>query len=61
MSLHTSPYTKPLNNALVARLGSAFTELTTWDYKALFDKEQGEFEAYDCVVFERWKISVRIE
>ena len=37
--------------ALAARLGSAFTELSTLDYEALCDKMQGEIEADDCGVF----------
>ena len=37
--------------AFAARLGSAFTELTTLDYEALCDKMQGEIEADDCGVF----------
>jgi hypothetical protein len=36
--------------AFAARLGSAFTELTTQDYEALCDKMQGEFETDDCGV-----------
>ena len=36
---------------LAARLGSAFTELSTLDYEALCDKMQGDFEADDCGVF----------
>ena len=35
---------------LAARLGSAFTELTTQDYENLCEKMQGEFEADDCGV-----------
>ena len=35
---------------LAARLGSAFTELTTRDYEALCEKMQGDFEIDDCGV-----------
>jgi len=37
--------------ALAARLGSAFTELTTQDYETLCNKLKGDFEADDCGVF----------
>jgi len=37
--------------ALAARLGSAFTELTTQDYEAICKKLKGDFEADDCGVF----------
>ena len=36
--------------AFAARLGSAFTELTTQDYEKLCAKMRGEFEADDCGV-----------
>ena len=36
--------------ALAARLGSAFTELTTLDYENLCKKLKGDFEADDCGV-----------
>ena len=36
--------------AFAARLGSAFTELTTRDYEALCDKMQGEYMIDDCGV-----------
>ena len=36
--------------ALAARLGSAFTELTTQDYEHLCSKMQGEYKADDCGV-----------
>ena len=37
--------------ALAARLGSAFTELTTQDYENLCKKLKGDFGADDCGVF----------
>lgn len=36
--------------ALAARLGSAFTELTTQDYENLCDKMRGEYKTDDCGV-----------
>ncbi len=36
--------------ALAARLGSAFTELTTQDYEKLCEKMQGEYKEDDCGV-----------